>query len=64
MGQACAGSGPHFLRDGAYPGHRRFNVVPLVMGVNMSKAIAVFLFGIAPILVWIWFAIREIARWG
>jgi hypothetical protein len=30
----------------------------------MSKAVAVFLFGIAPILVWIWFAIREIYRWG
>lgn len=30
----------------------------------MSKAIAIILFGIAPIIVWIWFAIREVARWG
>ena len=30
----------------------------------MSKAVAVFLFGVAPILIWIWFAIWEVARWG
>ena len=35
-----------------------------VLWLFAVNAIAVFLFGIAPIIVWIWFAIREVARWG
>lgn len=30
----------------------------------MNKAISVFLFGIAPVIVWVLFALKEWLRWG